>query len=69
MIEASSRSPEPSAEKGQPLERLIAQDTMVIPLYYVYELYITRPTVHDTGYAEWSGSTIFIPENAWLSKE
>lgn len=69
LIEASNRSPEPSAEKGQPLTRLIAQDTMVIPLYYVYELYITRPNVHDTGYTEWSGSTVFIPENAWLSKQ
>jgi peptide/nickel transport system substrate-binding protein len=69
MIEASNRSPEPSSEKGQPMERLIAQDTMVIPLYYVYELYITRSTVHDTGYTEWSGATIFKPEDAWLSKE
>ncbi len=68
MIEASNRSNEPSAEKGQPMEKLIYDDTMVIPVYYVYELYIVRPNVHDTGYADWSGSTVYRPENAWLSK-
>jgi hypothetical protein len=36
LIEASNRSPEPA--ESQPW-KLIAQDTMVIPLYYVYELY------------------------------
>ncbi len=67
-IEESLRSHEASAEKGQPLSRLIAQDTMVIPVYYVYEMYIVRPNVHDTGYAEWSASTVYRPENVWLSK-
>jgi hypothetical protein len=38
------------------------------PVHYVYEMYITRPNIHDTGYAEWSGSTIYRPENAWLGK-
>jgi peptide/nickel transport system substrate-binding protein len=68
LIDASVRADAPTAEKGQPMERLIFQDTMVIPVYYVYEMYITRPNVHDTGYADWSGSTIFRPENAWMSK-
>jgi peptide/nickel transport system substrate-binding protein len=68
LIEASIKTPEPSAEKGQALEKLIFEDAMVIPVYYVYELYILRPNVHDTGYAEWSGSTVYRPENAWLSK-
>jgi len=67
-IEASMKTPAPAAKEGQALTKLIAQDTMVIPVYYVYEMYITRTTVHDTGYADWSGSTIFRPENAWLSK-
>ena len=48
---------------------MIAQDTMVIPVYYVYELYVVRPTVHDTGYGDWASSTVFLPENAWLSKK
>jgi peptide/nickel transport system substrate-binding protein len=67
-IEASIRTPEPSAEKGQALTKLMFQDTMVVPVYYVYEMYIVRPNVHDTGYAEYSGSTVYRPENAWLSK-
>ena len=48
------RTPAPSAEKGQALTRMMADDTMVIPVYYVYEMYITAANVHDTGYAEWS---------------
>ncbi len=68
-IDASNNTPEPSAEKGQPLSRMIAQDTMVIPLYYVYELYIMRPNVHNTGFTEYSGGTVFKPENTWMSKK
>ncbi len=68
LIDASIKTPSPSAEKGQALSKLIAQDVTVIPVYYVYEIYITRPEVHDTGYAEWSGFTICRPENAWIGK-
>ena len=68
-IEASNYTPEPSKEKGQPLTRIIDDDVMVIPLYYVYELYVLRSNVHDTGYTKWSGSSVFSPENVWLSAE
>lgn len=68
-IDASMKSPEISKEKGQTLTTLIFQDTMVIPVYYVYELYAVTPDVRDTGYGEWGASTVFIPENAWLSKK
>ena len=65
MVEASNRTPEPASKEGQAMERLLWEDVMVIPLYYVYETYIMRPTVHDTGYTKWGGSTIYIPEDAW----
>ena len=42
---------------------------MVIPIYYVYELYALAPELHDTGYGDWGSSTVFIPENTWLSKK
>jgi hypothetical protein len=42
---------------------------MVIPVYYVYELYALTSDVHDTGYGDWGASTVFIPEDAWLSKK
>ena len=61
--------PRLSKEKGQALTKLMVQDTMVIPVYYVYELYALTPDVHDTGYGDWGASTVFIPENAWLSKK
>jgi peptide/nickel transport system substrate-binding protein len=68
-IDASSKAPEINREKGQVLTKLVFQDTMVIPVYYVYELYALTSDVHDTGYGEWGASTVFIPENAWLSKK
>ena len=68
-IEASYRTPETSKEKGQTLTKLMFQDTMVIPVYYVYELYALTSDVHDTGYGDWGASTVFIPEDAWLSKK
>jgi peptide/nickel transport system substrate-binding protein len=68
-IEASTKTPEMGAEKGQPISRSIAKETAVIPVYYVYELYVLRPTVHDTGYGDWGGSTVYMPHNAWLSKK
>ena len=68
-IEASNNTTVPSKEKGQPLTRIIADNTMVIPIYYVYELYVLSANVHDTGYTKWSGSTVFSPEDMWLSKD
>ena len=68
-IEASNATTEPSAEKGQPLSRIIEENCMVIPIYYVYELYIIQPTVKDAGFTVYSGSSVWKPEDAWLSKQ
>ena len=52
----------------QELTKMQADDAMFIPLYYVYEMYVVQPNVHDTGYSEWSASTVFTPHTAWMGK-
>ena len=67
-LDASLKTVTPDDNKMQELTRMQADDAMIIPIYYVYEMYVVQPNVHDTGYTEWSSSTVFTPENAWLSK-
>ena len=50
------------------MTKMMADDVMFIPLYYVYEMYAIQPNVHDTGYCEWSSTSVSTPEAIWLSK-
>jgi len=36
----------------QELTRIQADDAMIIPIYYVAEMYVVQPTVHDMGYTD-----------------
>ena len=67
-IEESLRTLMSEDAKGQELTRIMAEDAMFIPLYYVYEMYVLQSEVRDTGYTKWSASTINEPENTWLAK-
>ena len=65
---ASLRTASPDEAKEQELTRMMAEDAMFIPLYYMHEMYVLQPNVHDTGYCEWSEQTVNTPEVTWLSK-
>lgn len=67
-INASVQTEKVDAPSGQKISKIIADDTMVIPVYNVYDLYITNKNLHDAEFTKWGSSTVFIPENAWLSK-
>ncbi len=67
-LDASLRTLTAEDAKGQEMTRMTADDVMFIPIYYQYEMYVVQPNVHDTGYCEWSSSTINTPETTWLSK-
>jgi peptide/nickel transport system substrate-binding protein len=67
-IDASLRTLTPEEAKMQELTRMQAEDAMIIPIYYIPELYVVQPNVHDTGYCEWSAATVNTPETTWLSK-
>jgi len=67
-LDASLKTLAPEDVKMQELTRIAAEDVMIIPIYYIYEMYVVQPNVHDTGYCEWSASTVNTPETTWLSK-
>ncbi len=67
-LDASLKTINPDDGKMQELTKMQGDDAMIIPIYYVYEMYVVQPNVHDTGYTIWSGSTVFSPEDAWLGK-
>jgi peptide/nickel transport system substrate-binding protein len=67
-IDASLRTLAPDDAKMQELTRMQAEDAMIIPIYYIYEMYVVQPNVRDTGYCEWSATTVNTPEKTWLSK-
>jgi peptide/nickel transport system substrate-binding protein len=67
-LDASLKTLTPEDGKMQELTRIAADDVMIIPIYYIAEMYVVQPNVHDTGYCEWSASTVNTPETTWLSK-
>jgi peptide/nickel transport system substrate-binding protein len=67
-LDASLKTLLPEDGKMQELTRMAAEDVMIIPIYYIYEMYVVQPNVHDTGYCEWSATTVNTPETTWLSK-
>jgi peptide/nickel transport system substrate-binding protein len=67
-LDASLRTLAPEASRCQELTGMMAEDAMFIPIYYVYEMYVLQPNVHDTGYCEWSATTVNTAEKTWLSK-
>ena len=67
-LAVSVKTAAPDPKLGQELTKMLVDDLTVIPIYYVNEMYILQPNVHDSGYNEWSAGTISTPEKAWLSK-
>jgi peptide/nickel transport system substrate-binding protein len=67
-IDTSLRTLAPEDTKMQELTRMLAEDAMIIPVYYISEMYVLQPNVRDTGYCEWSAVTVCTPEKTWLSK-
>ena len=59
-----------TAEKGkmEEMTRMIIDDAMIVPLYYISEVRMLQPNVHDTGYFEVEAGTVYKPEQIWLSK-
>jgi peptide/nickel transport system substrate-binding protein len=67
-LNASLVTVNPEDARMQELTRMQTDDMLIIPIYYVSEMYVVQPNVHDTGYTDYSSSTVVLPQNAWLSK-
>jgi len=64
-IDVSLRTLAPEDARGQELTRMQAEEAMIIPLYYVYEMYVLQSNVRDTGYTAWSASTGTVSQFPW----
>ena len=67
-LSESLKTPNPEPTRGQELTKMLIDDQSVIPLYYSEDMYVMQKNVHDTGYLQWSSSTVSSPEKTWLSK-
>jgi ABC-type transport system substrate-binding protein len=68
VLNKSLGTPTQEAALGQQMTQIMADNSMIIPLFYVTEMYALQTNVHDTGYFDWSATTVYTPEKIWLSK-
>jgi peptide/nickel transport system substrate-binding protein len=54
-------------ERVQAVHKLLLDGMVVIPVYDSYENSIIKNNVHDSGFSEYSQSTIWLPWAAWKS--
>lgn len=67
LILASTTTVNIDAAATQAINKALMDETAIIPVYNVYDCYIMKPNVKDTGFSEYSSSTIFLPTEAWIS--
>ena len=67
-IVASSSTPEVDAAASQNVIRVMTDEMTMIPIYNIYDIYITKPTVHDGEFGKWGGSTCWLSQNVWLEQ-
>jgi peptide/nickel transport system substrate-binding protein len=51
----------------QKIHKMFMDDMTVIPVYDVYNFFVLRDTVHDTGHGTYSPGTQWLPADAWKS--
>ena len=67
-INASLNTLAPEKARMEEMTKMIIDDAMIVPIYYISEARILQPNVYDTGYFEWEAGTVYTPEKIWLSK-
>lgn len=67
-INASIQTEIPDDKAGQAVSKMIADDTMIIPVFNIYDIFVSSKKVQGTGFTEYGSSSLMTPENAWISK-
>lgn len=65
--QAAGMAPTPDDKLLQECHKIIMDYQICIPLYNIYDAFIIRNNIHDTGYSFWGASTMFMPSEAWKS--
>jgi hypothetical protein len=55
-------------ERSATAEKRFSGNMVLIPVYDIYESYVIRDNVHDTGFAYYSAGTMWTPADAWREK-
>jgi peptide/nickel transport system substrate-binding protein len=66
---AAGAAPAPDDKLLQECHKIILENQVCIPLYNIYDAYVIKNNVHDTGFTKWGASTIFLPADAWKSSK
>lgn len=64
---AATSSVEPALV--QEVHKIMLENLICVPLYNVYDIYLIKNNVHDTGFTQWSASTVYLPADAWKSSK
>ena len=54
--------------KAQDMVRAMHDEMMIIPIYNVYDSFVLKDNVMDSGYGHWASTSIWRPGEAWLAQ-
>ncbi|MDR0852223.1 MAG: ABC transporter substrate-binding protein, partial [Clostridiales Family XIII bacterium] len=58
---------EDNTAQTQALHKIVLEQQLVVPVYYLYDSWVSKPNINGGGFSEWGSSTQFIPEDVWIS--
>jgi peptide/nickel transport system substrate-binding protein len=64
----SSQTEIVEAGAAQAVVKAMHDSMMMIPVYNIYDIWVTKPAVNGAEWCEWGGSTVFLPEKTWLEQ-
>ncbi len=69
LVRESVFTAELDDELTRQINQMMFDEMTVIPLYNIFDAFVMKANVNDTGFADFGSSTIWIPEDAWISSE
>jgi peptide/nickel transport system substrate-binding protein len=64
----SSKTSTVETDAAQAVVRAMHDSMMMIPVYNIYDIMVTKAAVHGAEWCEWGGSTVFLPEKTWMDQ-
>jgi peptide/nickel transport system substrate-binding protein len=68
-LKASSATPEVEIAAAQEVVRAMHDSMMMIPVYNIYDITISKEYVKDTGFCQWGSSTVWLARQAYLARD
>jgi peptide/nickel transport system substrate-binding protein len=68
-LKVSSATPEVDDAAAQAVVRAMHESMMMIPVYDIYDITISKDYVKDTGFCQWGSSTVWLARQAYLAQD